>query len=138
MKYDIVQTAIEQYFVDNWTETAVQYDNVAFNSELYTEYVRCHVAFGDSLPRSISRGCYRQTGMLMVSVFTKPASGSQRRLEIASAAAEMFRSIVVAPVAPAMDPKTNILEPSIVIDNKESNGWVQAVMSFPFYYDLRT
>ena len=138
MKYDTVQTALEKYFVDHWTETAVQFDNVAFNSELYTEYIRCHVAFGDSLPRSISRVCYRQTGLLNISVFTKPASGSQRRLEIATAAAEMFRSIVVAPVAPAVEPKTNILEPSIVIDNKEANGWVQAVLSFPFYYDLRT
>lgn len=138
MKYEVVQTALETFLVNNWTETAVQYDNVAFNSEIYTEYIRCHVAFGEALPRSISRGCYRQTGLLMISVFVKPSSGSQRKLEIASAAAEMLRSIVVAPVAPATDPKTNILEPTIVSDNKESNGWVQAVLSFPFYYDLRT
>lgn len=118
--------------------TQVQYDNVAFNSELYTEYIRCHVAFGEALPRSLSRGCYRQTGILFISVFTKPATGSVRRLEIAGAAAEMFRSLILAPVLPDVEPTTMFLEPSMVIDNKETNGWVQVVLSIPFYYDLRT
>jgi hypothetical protein len=136
MKYDVAQAAIENYIQDNWSGT-VQYDNVAFNSELYTEYLRCHVAFGEGIPRSIARGCIRQTGILFLTVFTKPGTGSQRRLELAAVAAQLVDSVVINPIAPAVDPKIQMTTPSLSADNKEANGWVQSIVSCPFYYDLR-
>jgi hypothetical protein len=137
MKYDVAQAAIEQHVLDGWTETVVQYDNVAFNSEVYTEYMRCHVAFGEGIPRSVTRGCTRHTGILFLTIFSKPGQGSQRKLELASAAAELVDSVVISPIAPAVAPKIQMTTASLTSENKELNGWVQSIVSCPFYYDLR-
>ena len=138
MKYDKVQQSLEQFIVDNWSATDVQYDNTSFNSDMYIEYLRCHVAFGEGMPRSVTKGCWRQTGILFLTVFTKPAEGSNRKLELAAAAALLVTATVVYPVSPLVAPAVSLKTPSLFNDNREQDGWVQAVVSCPFYYDLTT
>lgn len=138
MKYDVVQQSLEEFVQTNWTETAVQYDNVAFNSDIYDEYVRCNVIFGEGSSRSVIKGYYRQTGLLVLTAFTKPAIGSARKLELANLAAEMMRHVVVLPVSPLVAPAVNLKVPDLFNDSKEQSGWVQAQVSCPFYYDLES
>lgn len=136
MKYDVVQQSLEKFVQTNWTHTAVQYDNVAFNSDIYTEYLQMTVVFGEGSPRTITKGCYRQVGLLMLTVKTKPGIGSSRKLELAKFAAEMVISTVVRPVPPLIAPSVNLKTPDLYNDNQERNGWVMAQVSCPFYYDL--
>ena len=120
----------------NWTQTAIQYDNVAFNSDIYTEYLQMTVVFGEGFSRSVTKGCYRQVGLLLLTAKTKPAIGSKRKLELARLAAEMVVSVVVNPVLPLIAPTVNLKTPDLFNDNQERNGWVMAQVSCPFYYDL--
>lgn len=136
MKYDAVQQSIEEFVKTNWTFTAIQYDNVAFNSEIYTEYLQCTVAFGEGLSRSVTKGCYRQIGLLMLTVKTKPGRGSSRKLELARRASEMVLKVVISPVSPLVAPKINMKVPDLMNDDRERDGWVMAQVSCPFYYDL--
>lgn len=136
MKYDVVQQSLEEFVKANWTETAIQYDNVAFNADIYTEFVRCTVVFGEGSSRAVTKGCYRQVGLLILSVMTKPGIGSARKLELANLAAEMVLSVVVQPVPPLVAPVVNLKTPDLFNDNKERDGWVMAQVSCPFYYDL--
>lgn len=136
MKYDVVQQSLEKFVQTNWTHTAVQYDNVAFNSDIYTEYLQMTVVFGEGSARTITQGCYRQPGILLLSAKTKPGIGSSRKLQLANLAAEMVISTVVYPVPPLIAPSVNLKTPSLYIDNQERNGWVMAQVSCPFYYDL--
>jgi hypothetical protein len=136
VKYDVVQQCIEEYVQTNWTSTAVAYDNTAFNTEIYEEYMSCNVLFAEGRSRAVNRGCYRQIGVLLLSIYTKPAIGSARKLELAAAAALMITKKAVSPVPPLDSPRVNFQVPDLVSDNKERNGWVQTQLSCPFYYDL--
>lgn len=144
MKYDRVQKLLETYVRDEWAlicasknwEVDLSYDNVAFSSEVYNEFVRMNVLFGDGLPRTVTKGCYRQIGLLKLTAFTRPAEGSQRQLELASALAEMVTSKKVLPSVPGDSPSVYLKVPDLFRDNRERDGWVQAQVSCPFYYDL--
>ena len=136
MKYDVVKQSLEEFFQTSWTLTAIQFDNVAFNSNLYTEYTSFTVRFGEATKRSLPVGCYRQPGIVIVSAKVKPGRGSDRKLQLATAAAEMFLNAVIRPVAPLVAPVVKMFEPDLFDDDKERDGWVMAQMSCPFYYDL--
>jgi len=136
VKYDAVQQSIEEFVRTNWTATAIQYDNVAFNSDIYTEYLQLTVVFGEGHSRAVTKGCYRQVGLLLLSARTKPGIGSSRKLQLARLAAEMVISTVVQPVPPLVAPSVNLKTPDLFNDNQERHGWVMAQVSCPFYYDL--
>lgn len=136
MKYNLVQESLERFVRSNWTITSIQYDNVPFNSDLYTEYLQCHIAFGEGHQRTVTQGCYRQIGILMLTVKTKPGKGPTRKLTLASAASDMVRSVLVLPVAPLVAPSVYLKVPDLINDDKERYGWVSAVVSCPFYYDF--
>jgi len=140
MQYDVAQKIIEDFVSSGWTAfsdpTALQYDNVAFNSDLYEEYARCTVVFGEGLARTVTVGCYRQTGVLMFSVFTKPATGTERLNKLAARAADMVKSARARPQLPAVSPTVVFKVPTIHRDLNEKLGWVMAQVSCPFYYDI--
>lgn len=135
MQYDRAQSLLEQYVQDNWTDTALQFDNVPFNSDLYREYVRCSVVFGESVQRTVTAGSYRQIGLLVLSVFTKPGEGSARSLELANALSLLLTSKVVRSIdTPIL--AINLKAPDVFRDLIGKTGWVMVQLSIPFYYDL--
>jgi hypothetical protein len=137
MKYDVVQQSLEEYWQGVWTGiTAMQFDNNGFNSDLYVEFLRSNVVFGEGYSRTVTKGCYRQTGLWLLTVFTKPAAGSSRKLALANQAAELVTSKVISPIAPLSAPTVTLKVPSLFNDSKEVAGWVQAQVSVPFYYDF--
>lgn len=136
MKYDVTQQSIEEFVKANWTHTEIQWDNVAFNSELFNEFLRCNIVFGEGSARTITQGCYRQVGLLMLSVFVRPGEGSARKLQLAAAAADMVRKQAIAATLPLVAPVVKMQVPDLFNDNKERDGWVMAQVSCPFYYDF--
>jgi len=138
MKFAQVQQSIEEYIKAQWTETQVSYDNVQFNSDLYDQYLRCNILFGEGRKRTITVGCYRQIGMLMLTVFVKPAVGRARLLDLANIAATLVTDVRVGATLPLVAPVVNLKVPDLILDNTERSGWVQANVSSPFYYDWST
>lgn len=139
MKYDAVKKAIEEFFIANWTMTpsnSIQFDNVAFNSDLFNEYVQLTVKFGDSAKRSIASKCYRQFGLVIVTVKTKPNQGSDRKLKLARAVSEMLASVRVPVVPDPLVPTANLRDPDLFDSTEARDGFVMAQVSCPFYYDL--
>lgn len=136
MKYHIVQKALETFVKTNWTVTAIQYDNVAFNSEIYTQYISCNIVFGEGVSRTITRGCYRQFGLLIITIYTKSSTGSNNRLTLAAAVVTMLTHKEVPPITPDTTPIVSLKVPSLHSDNSEKSGWVRTQVSCPFYYDL--
>jgi hypothetical protein len=139
VKYDVVTQSLEEDFRNRWTLTsidAIQFENVPFNSTLFEEYVGFTVRFGESFKRSLPVGCYRQAGLLIISVFVRPAKGAARKLILATAVAEMYLNAVIQAQEPLVAPVVKMYEPTLYDDNKDRDGWVMAQMSCPFYYDL--
>lgn len=135
MQYDRAQRTIEEFVQNSWDATALQFDNVPFNSDLYREYVRCTVLFGEGYSRSVVAGCYRQTGLLLTTVYGKPGEGSARILELSSTLAELLTS-KVAKSSDLPSLAVNIKVPDFFRDLSGKSGWVFVQLSFPFYYDL--
>jgi hypothetical protein len=139
MMYDVVKQSLEEFVIANWSDTdvsTIQFDNVPFNTDLFDEYVQFSVRFGESVKRSLPKGCYRQPGMVIFTVKTRPDQGSQRKLELARSAAEMLVNAVISPTLPLVAPRVVMREPSLFDDNSQRDGWVMAQVSCPFYYDL--
>jgi len=135
MKFAQVQQSLEEYIKAQWTATQVAYDNVQFNSDIYDQYIRCNILFGEGSKRTVTVGCYRQVGVLMLTVFVKPAVGRARLLELANIAATLVTDVRVGAVLPLVAPVVNLKVPDLIVDNTERSGWVQANVSSPFYYD---
>jgi hypothetical protein len=143
VKYDVVNQSLEEYVQANWSDTDIQFDNVAFNADFYTEYMRCTIVFGDTdAPersngqRSVVPRCYRVMGFVLLDVFVKPAIGVVRMLELGTIAANLLRSKAVHPVAPLQAPVVNFQTPTLTKNTVERHGWVSAQVSAPFYYDF--
>lgn len=136
MKFDAVQQSIEEFVIANWTHTALQFENVPFNSDIYDEYTRVNVVYGDSVQRSVTAGCYRVPGLIMFSIFEKPATGSARMLELATLAANLLVSKMIYPVPPLDSPVVKMHVPMLHKEYRETGGWVFMQVSCPFYYDL--
>jgi len=138
MKFAQVQQSIEEYIQAQWTATQVAFDNSGFNSDLYDQYLRCNVLFGEGRKRTVTVGCYRQIGVLMLTVFVKPAVGRARLLDLANIAATLVTDVRVGATLPLVAPVVNLKVPDLILDNTERSGWVQANVSSPFYYDWST
>jgi len=138
MKFAQVQQSIEEYIQAQWTVTQVAFDNAGFNSDLYDQYLRCNVLFGEGRKRTVTVGCYRQIGVLMLTVFVKPAVGRARLLDLANIAATLVTDVRVGATLPLVAPVVNLKVPDLILDNTERSGWVQANVSSPFYYDWST
>lgn len=136
MKYAQVQQSLEEYFGSNWTETSIQNENAPFDSELYDEYVRLTLQFGDGLSRTVGIGCYRVIGLFIVSIFVRPSVGTARALALADTVSGLLVHKVVRPVAPLEAPAVNLKVPDLTKNFRERDGWVMAQVSCPFYYDL--
>jgi Bacteriophage related domain of unknown function len=137
MKYDVVTQSIQAWFATAWgTTTQVQYDNTPLEVSNLTEYVQFTIRFGESIKRSLPQGCYRQFGLVIVTVKVKPDQASQRKLNLATAAAELLLNETVQPVSPLVAPSVRMREPDLFDDTRERDGWVMAQVSCPFYYDL--
>lgn len=134
MKYDLVQVGLELFVQSNWSATEVQYSNIGLHTEALNEYMRCHVIFGEGIARTIGTGCYRQFGLLTLTAFVRPSVGTARLLELATDLSDLVRSIIVP--ASGGTPAVQLKVPSLFTDYTERDGWVQAQVSCPFYYDL--
>ena len=137
MHYAAVQQTLEKFVKTNWTHTsALQFEDVPFNTDLYEEFARCTIKFGDAVSRTVTQGCYRQFGVLMISVFVKPGKGTKRKLSLASLAADMITHKEIHAVLPHSSPVVKTKVADLYDDNVEKAGWVQAKVSAPFYYDF--
>lgn len=121
-----LQYDIESHFSDNWTETPVVYQNIAYNE--MTEFIRVTILSG---PREqASLGCnnntYRTTGVVIIQVFTPKNTGTKRALDIVDMLIAFLQSKVIGTV--------NFKTPYISFQNIV-DSFYQVNLNCPFYVD---
>lgn len=139
LQYGAVQTSLEQFIKTNWElaeVTALQFENVAFNSEMYEEFAKFSIMFGQAVARTVSGDCYRQPGIVMMNVFVKPSVGTARLNVLSDIAAGLFNKAIVNAVDPLSAPVVKFKVPMFQKDLNEKHGWVMAAVTIPFYYDI--
>jgi hypothetical protein len=135
MRFNDVQISLEQYIKDNWTATPLAFENVPLNSDLYNQFVQMHVVFGDSIQRSITN-CFRVLGLLVLSIYVRPAEGMTAALTTADQLSALLVSTEVVAVPPHTAPVVQLKTPDLHKGSKEEQGWVKVQLSCPFHYDL--
>jgi hypothetical protein len=126
--FEAKQTAVETYFKSNWNTTQIHWENTAgFNPEIYEEFVRFTLGFGDSTRMQIGGGGYRYFGVLMIQVFVKEGIGVNRGVKLADIVSGLFRDQIVSGV--------NFAVPFVTKFPKAEKGWFQVQVSTPFYFD---
>lgn len=133
--YVAVQKALETHLKSVWTATTLQLENQPFNTDLYEEFTRATIQFGDSSLRSLGAMCYRTVGILFIDHYVRPGVGSHRLAQLSSLATDLFVGKVVNAVLPDVAPPINFLEPSLSKNFAERTGWVSAQLRLTFYFD---
>lgn len=135
MTFHVAQRIIEEYLYNNWTDTSMALENTGFDPSGLSEFVRVTVIFGEPSQRDMGKGLYRQMGIVDLTVFTKPGTGVQRMLELSSSLAGMVRLTELSAGPPHTELTVKFFVPTVHKDLTDRNGWVQANVSAPFYYD---
>lgn len=130
MKYAEAQAEIQTRLQAVWTYTALQFENQPFKTDLYEEYTRATIQFGDAFLRSLGARCMRVPGILFLDFFVRPGVGSHRLAQLANLANGFFIGQSLG-----TDPVINFLEPSLSKDFAERTGWVSAQLRITFYFD---
>jgi hypothetical protein len=137
MKYNNVQTLVEQYAKDTFASLNIQlaYENAEFNPTLYTKYVQMTVRFGDSFQRAVEN-CYRVVGILLLDIKTRPGTGKVESLTLADQLAPFFVKKILVATPPLTAPVVQFMVPELVKGANESNGWMVDHYSCPFYFNV--
>lgn len=91
-------------------------------------FVKCSINFGRSNKAELSKGMYRQVGILTVQAFALLGKNGERAaLSLADAAAAIWRGAQVSPVI--------FQAPEVVTIGDNGEGWYQVNVINPFYWD---
>lgn len=127
--FESVQTALETHIEAQLAAIAKKvYENAETPSpDLFDEWVRFSVSFGESKRLHLGTGAYRHPGILFAQIFTKQGSGINRGVEIADLITAALRDQVVSNI--------NLLVSSVIKVPFADGGWSQVQVSTPFYID---
>ena len=93
MNFDAPRQSAET-IMENWGLIPINYDNVQFDSTLHDEWARITVAPGDSFNACIGASIIRNTGLIVISIFTKQWGGSAESRDRADEIAALFNGVV--------------------------------------------
>lgn len=129
MSFSSKQTAIETYFKNQWgSTTQIEYENDAWNPDLYDEYVRFSIQFGDAVAMELGNKAFRYFGVVFVQIFVRPAVGNARMLTLADTASGLFRTTLSVT-------GVKFLVPRITKFPNSAGGWVQTQLACNFYFE---
>ena len=92
MTPDEIREAIMSHISSNWaTACSIAVPNYDFNASLSTAWIRPVVLMGDTFVKEMNDGVGMRTGVLKVSIFTKPNTGSKNANAYAVRLETLFR-----------------------------------------------
>lgn len=135
MNYSSVQKLIESHLQSVLTATALTFENQPFDTDIYNEFTRATIQFGDSILQSLGTRCYRTIGIIFLDFFVRPGVGAHRLVQLSDAAASLLVGQTLTAVLPNVAPNVSILEPSLSKNFAERTGWVSAQLRLTFHFD---
>jgi Bacteriophage related domain of unknown function len=126
--FEAKQTAIEEFFKTGFNQSEIVFENSPSPSpDLYDDFVRLVVAFGESKRMQIGGNGYRYPGLVMVQVMCKEGVGINRGVVLADHIHNLFRDVVHSGI--------NFQVPYVTKFPFAEKGWFQVQVSIPFYFD---
>lgn len=125
--YSASQEDLETHFQTNFTSTPVEFENAPLDISTLTEYVRHVIRFGAGKVTSLSGGCFRYQGAVIVQIFVKPGVGLARPMELADTISGLYRAAVIGGHMFGV--------PEVTKHPAGGQGWVQVQVYCPFYFE---
>ena len=135
MTFSTKQTDMEEFFqaifVAPYDVVQRVFENMpAPSAELYDEFIRFAVLFGDSKRMQIGGGLYRYFGVCVAQIFQKEGVGVSRGATLADVISAAYRNAVADGV--------NYQVPYVTKVPFADKGWYQLQVTIPFYFDEAT
>ena len=129
MTFDEERIALETWFNDRWTETAIKWPNVKLTTSSLDEWVCMTIVYDENKVAQMGANDtqqYRYYGMIAFQVFTRPAIGPRRADILATAISDIWRdpSIDFITVWPSKRVNLGIVE-----------SWYQVDIIVPYFRD---
>lgn len=126
MSLSQIHRDIETYFSNNWTETSIAYQNVAYNEQ--AEFIRLNILSGKRFQASLGGtvNVYRIPGVVIVQIFCPKDRGTKRALVISDLIITFLQSKFIGTV--------NFKTPYISFQNIV-DSFYQINITCPFYVD---
>lgn len=118
---------IEKRLSDNWATTPIAFDNVYYEPVKGTPWIQLSIQEGDAFRVNIGTpGVHRQTGIILIQIFTDTKSGTHIIRQYADTLSELFRDVQFNGITcREVDP--------VAVGFVE--GWYQYNLNIPYYYD---
>lgn len=129
MSFDLERQNIEQRLLDNFTACPIQFENIDLNTQGLTNWVALEIEHGRGQKISLAppgQGLFRQTGVIQISVFQKPGTGSKMVKSLADQIAGIFRDAEFDGI--------HCREPYLHRVG-DADGWYQIMVLVPYYRD---
>ncbi len=123
-----MRAAIEGRLSDNWSTTAIAYDNVPYTPVAGTPYIRLTIHEVDSrqISMSGSTNCHRVTGIINIMIFVATGTGTKTAKQYADTISGIFRNADFSDIL-CRSPR--------VIRVGDIGEWFQYTVLIDFQYD---
>ena len=127
-----VQAMIEKHLQDNWSANPLVFENQPINTELFDEWTRCTIQYGNVIRKTMSGDLYRVVGVLFLSFYVRPATGINHSMVLLDNALTLLENLALSEVG---TPTVYFLESSVTKNMSEKVGWVSSQLAYSFYFD---
>jgi hypothetical protein len=125
MSYEAERASIEGRLNDNWSTTAIAYENVDFDPPNDTAWVRLSILNGESRYRTVNNG-KRHTGVISVQLFVPRNSGTNTARNYADTLAGIFDNSNFNGI---------ICRTASIFTQSLEDEWLQLNINIPFWRD---
>jgi len=125
--FEAIRGAIESRLYNNWTSTAIAWDNVSYTPNANTAFIRLIIDEVDSQQSSISTTpCHRIIGLIHVMIMVPINTGTNTAREYADRIADIFRNASFSDVR-CQSPRLRRVG--------DIGEWYQYSVLVPFYFE---
>lgn len=127
MSFTSARRAVETFFAENWSETPIAFENVAFTPPEDRHWVKLMILNEQTEQAALGRPTLRRhRGRILVYCFAPLGAGAQAATTLADRVAALFDG---APIT------GHVLLPPELAEDKEIDGAYRARVAIPFWRD---
>lgn len=123
--FEETRKIVENRLTGNWTETAIDKDNVKFTPVAGQPFIRLQIEWASALPVSVGKRV-RGEGYILISIFTKKGGGSSESQKYADTLATLFNFY---------NEDALKIKAAVIQRIGQTKKWYQINLQIPFKYD---
>jgi len=130
MSVNYIDSQIKIKMATDYIDTPVAYDNQYFNTDGKDEWVRLSLV--PNTPYSIGSKCYRETGLIAISVFVRRETETNEAYRIADVVGDIFKLQRFGDIVTGLPDVVRVGS-----NASDGNHWFQVNVFISYHYDTK-